>query len=43
MYIYITKYYVCKGFSGSGFSDLCRDLYKQAIKNGLYLVKMVKL
>ena len=39
MYFYITKYSVHEGFSGSSFSDLCRDVCKQPIKNGFYLVK----
>ena len=43
IYFDITKYSIHKGFSGSGFSDLCRDLFQQAIQYGFYLVKMVKL
>ena len=39
IYLFITKYSVHEGFSGSGYSDLCRDLCKQVIKNDFYLVK----
>ena len=39
MYFDITNYSIHKGFSGPGFSDLCKDLCKQAIKNGFYRVK----
>ena len=37
-----TKYSAHKGFSGSGFSGLCRDLSKQAIENCFHLVKTGK-
>ena len=39
IYFDIIKYSVLEGFSGSGLSDLCRDLCKKAIENGFYLVK----
>ena len=40
IYFDITKYSVHKGISVSSFNDLCRDLCKQAIKNGFYLPKL---